>query len=129
MPPPEPLPAPLLDAIRTVARDLDLRPDWLNTGPALQWKQELPEGLHTRIHWRKLAGLDVGLVDRIDLIFFKLYAAADHGPASVHLQDLVALAPDPAELEAAKAWTLTQDPSPAFAASLEKVVNHVRRLG
>ena len=69
--PPEPIPAPLARAAGTVARDLHLDEHWLNTGPALQWRTGLPPGL---------AGRD-------DLIFFKLFAAADSsGPRSVHYQ-------------------------------------------
>lgn len=41
-PPPDPLPAVLANAVRDVARDRGLPEDWLNTGPALQWKQGLP---------------------------------------------------------------------------------------
>lgn len=36
--PPVPLPEPLLKAIGLVAEDMALTPDWLNTGPALQWR-------------------------------------------------------------------------------------------
>lgn len=47
-------------------------------------------------------GLDVGLIGRYDLIFFKLYAAADHAsPGSVHARDLLALSPTREELDAA----------------------------
>jgi hypothetical protein len=40
--PREPMPEPLLRAARTVANDLGLDPDWLNIGPALQWRAGLP---------------------------------------------------------------------------------------
>jgi hypothetical protein len=69
----------------------------------------------------------VGLVDRRDLVFFKLYAAADAtGPASIHVSDLLALRPTDADLRAAAAWVRTQDPSPAVATAVEKVVAYVR---
>lgn len=124
--PPEPLPETLQRAAATVARDLGLRPDWLNTGPALQWRQGLPDGMGARIAWRRFAALEVGLADRIDLIFLKLYAAADHtGPGSVHFQDLLALRPTPAELAAAAAWVTQQDPTEAFATTVRKVMEHV----
>lgn len=85
IPPPEPLPAPLLQAARIVARDMGLDPDWFNNGPAGQWQTGLPPGLETRVHWRDYGPLRVGLADRRDLIFFKLYAAADdqNTPASI----------------------------------------------
>jgi Nucleotidyltransferase of unknown function (DUF6036) len=50
--PPQPMPEILRRAIATVARDMSLNPDWMNTGPALQWQQGLPAGLGERIQWR-----------------------------------------------------------------------------
>lgn len=126
--PPEPIPEPLARAARTVARDLGLDPGWLNTGPALQWRAGLPPGLEQRVHWRRYAALWAGVVGRYDLIFFKLFAAADQrGPESVHYQDLLALRPDRVELDAAAAWVRTQDASPEFANVLDRVVSHVRQ--
>jgi hypothetical protein len=125
--PPEPVPEPLRRAVRTVARDMRLDDDWLNTGPALQWRSGLPPGLSERVHWRDYGGLRVGLVDRYDLIFFKLFAAADStGTRSVHYQDLIAIAPSVTELDAAVQWVATQDASPGFAQALRKALNHVR---
>ena len=126
--PPEPLPEPLSRAAHLVARDMGLDPHWLNTGPSLQWRAGLPSGLEQRIHWRKFAGLTVGVVDRRDLILFKLFAAADsEGPGSVHYQDLLALQPTAEELDAAAAWVITQDASLAFAEVLARVLECVRR--
>ncbi len=127
-PPDEPLPAALLSAALIVARDMDLDPHWLNTGPASQWRTGLPPGLESRVHWLELNALSVGLVDRYDLVFFKLWAAADHGPRSVHFQDLLQLTPSEEEIDAAVAWISQQDPSPGFAADLSKAVNHARDL-
>jgi hypothetical protein len=125
---PDPLPAPLRRAAAAVARDLDLPPDWLNTDVAGQWETGLPQGLERRVHWHSFAGLKVGVVDRRDLIFFKLYAATDdRGPQSVHYQDLLALRPTEAELAAAARWVRRQDPSPAFAHELGGLLEHVRR--
>lgn len=126
--PPEPMPEALSDAARLVARDMGLDEHWLNTGPALQWRAGLPPGLGRRVRWRRFAALWVGAVDRYDLIFFKLFAAADAvGPRSVHYRDLLALAPTPEELDAAAAWVATQDASPDFSRVLAKVVDQVRR--
>lgn len=100
---------------------------WLNTGPALQGRTGLPPGLAGRVTWRRYSALWVGLVARDDLIFFELFAAADSsGPRSVHSQDLLALRPSAAELNAAAGWIQRQDASPAFAAVLDRVTNHVR---
>jgi hypothetical protein len=125
--PPNPMPAPLVHAARAVARDLALAPDWLNTGPALQWRTGLPPGLQHRVTWRRYATLWVGIVARYDLIFFKLFAAADSsGPRSVHYQDLLALHPSTIELDAAMRWVRTQDAAPAFGVVLDQVVTQVR---
>jgi hypothetical protein len=129
MPPAQPLPRGLMDAARTVAADLNLDPEWLNAGPALQWQTGLPPGLGSRVHWVDYGALKVGLADRTDLIYFKLYAAADQtGPLSVHFQDLLALLPTEDELRAAAEWVRQQDPSVAVATTLTKVFEHVRTL-
>jgi hypothetical protein len=127
--PPNSLPASLSRAIRLVAEDMGLAPDWMNTGPALQWRTGLPPGLATRIEWRRFGNaLDVGIVSRFDLIFFKLFAAADDiGTDGVHYQDLLALAPTSEELMVAATWVRGQDASPAFAGILQEVLTHVRR--
>jgi len=125
--PPEPLPKALTDAIATVARDLGLPADWLNTTVAGQWQTGLPPGFASRITWNRHAGLWVGLAGRLDLIYLKLYAAADEtGPASRHFADLVALRPTADELAGARAWiSQTQDLSPSMATTLERVSAHV----
>lgn len=126
--PPTHLPPVLERAATLVAKDMGLDSDWINTGPALQWKQGLPPGLASRVHWRNYANLHVGVVDRRDLVFLKLYAAADSvGPASVHYQDLIALHPTVGELQDARDWVLTQDGSPDFHQVVEKVIEHVRK--
>jgi hypothetical protein len=125
--PPEPLPKALTGAIGTVARDLRLPADWLNTTVAGQWQTGLPPGFASRIVWKRHAGLWVGLAGRLDLIYLKLYAAADEtGPATRHFADLVALRPTADELAGARAWICqTQDPSPNMATTLETVSAHV----
>ncbi len=126
--PPEPMPQPLAQVAATVARDLGLDPNWLNTGPALQWRAGLPPGLEQRIEWRQYGALWVGIVARFDLIFFKLFAAADStGPKSVHYQDLLALRPSAVQLYEAREWVGTQDASPEFAKVLDRVTSHVRK--
>jgi len=122
----EPLPAALRDAVATVARDLDLPADWMNGVVGRQWPQGLPPGMIDEIAWRTFGGLRVGLAGRRALIALKLFAAADRGPASVHVQDLLALAPDDAELDEAAAWVRGQDAAPEFGAILDGVLSHVR---
>jgi len=126
-PPEEPLPDPLMQAAESVAGDLGLDPHWLNTGPASQWRTGLPPGLEGRVIWRTYDGLSVGVVDRRDLVFFKLYAAADDiGTRSVHYQDLVALAATDEELNAAADWIRQQDPGPEFNRIVSEVIEHAR---
>ena len=125
--PPEPLPEPLKRAIDRVARDFRLPEDWVDTTMGLQLQTGLPPGLERRIHWSRYGGLVVGLVDRYDLIYFKLYAAADSGgPTSVHYQDLIALRPSSIELQEAATWVRKQDPSPGFSIILEQVMERLR---
>src|SRR5207237_3568630 len=94
----------------------------------LQWRAGLPCGLADRVHWRRYDGLDLGIVDRYDLTFFKLFASADaSGPQSVHYRDLLSLRPGSDELTSAAAWVRTQDAAPEFAHTLDKVLSHVRR--
>jgi hypothetical protein len=124
----QPLAGPLARAVRTVAGDMGLPEDWMNSGPALQWIQGFPPGMGTRVEWRQYGALRVGLASRYDLICFKLHAATDiGGPAHVHYKDLLALLPSDAELRDAAAWVRTQDAGPRFPQNLETVVTHVRR--
>ena len=121
--PPRPLPDELVVAAQAVASAMNLRKDWLNAGPAMQWDLGLPPGLESRLEWRQFAALAVGLVGRLDLIYLKLYAAADGiGPASVHFQDLMALAPTLEELEAGRDWINLH--STGLAEILEQVISH-----
>lgn len=92
-----------------------------------QWRTGLPSGLEGRLTWRRFGGLYVGLAARRDLIFLKLYTAADDaGPGSKHFQDLIALGPT-AELKEGADWVRSQDASKAFARLLNDVVDHARQ--
>ncbi len=124
---PDPLPEALLSAIARVARDYSLPPDWLNTMVGRQWDHGLPEGFADEVEWTQYGGLEVGLAGRRSLIALKLFAAVDRGPESVHIQDLLALAPTSEELSDAAGWVASQDASEAFEAMLGEVVKHVRR--
>ena len=51
---------------------------------------------------------------RVDMICFKLFAAADKDRRSRHLQDLRDLGPTRDELLVAARWSRTHDPSPGY---------------
>lgn len=123
----EPFPPALRNAIRTVARDLDLAEDWMNAAVGKQWTQGLPPATAEELTWERFgAGLDVGLVGRRTLIALKLFAAVDRGAGSVHMQDLKALEPSDDELDAAEEWVLTQDASSSWPELVTEMIEHVR---
>jgi uncharacterized protein (DUF2237 family) len=101
-------------AAAKVARELDLDPHWLNTGPADQVQAGLPEGFLSRLTRREYgAHLIIYLPARCDLIHLKLFAAVDQGVGR-HTRDLAALQPTEDELLAAARWVLTQDAGEVF---------------
>lgn len=113
-----------MKAVETVARDLGLAPNWLNRGPASQWEIGLPTGFAGRLHWRSYGPLHVGIADQLDLIHFKLEAAADQpsSESNRHLEDLLALRPSDGDLDAAVAWVKEKNVGPGY----HEVVNKVR---
>lgn len=126
-----PLPPQLQEAIADTARVLDLADDWLNPGPTDQLKHELPDGFSQRTTTHVFGGLTIQLAARFDQICLKLYAAADSGPESKHVRDLLALAPDDVEINDAAAWVKQQDASDDFARFVDSVIAHIgaRRAG
>lgn len=117
-----------LDAVRDVALDRGLEPDWINPGPTDLLTLGLPAGFLGRSETIQFGGLTVRVADRFDQIHFKLYAAADHGPSSKHTKDLELLQPTTEELQAAEQWVHTHDPSPGFAASVQAVIGHLGQV-
>lgn len=110
---PEPLPDYLVKAASQVGRIMNLSADWLNNGPASQFRLGLPDGFAQRLHPVNIgARLTVYYIDRIDQIFFKTFASADRG--GYHIADLRRLNPSEDELVAAARWCRTQDVSPEF---------------
>lgn len=125
---PAPLPADLLKACAEVSEDLGLSKDWLNNGPSKDegglFQMGLPSGLFHRLHSSSYGPLlTVYFIDRLDQIFFKLYAAADRG--GYHITDLQALSPSPEEIEAAARWTMTHDVSEGFAMGLKTLLRNL----
>lgn len=98
----------------------------LNAGPGdlLEWG--LPEGFVGRLTRRDIgSALVLHLASRLDQIHFKLYAFVDQGLGR-HEEDLRALEPTAAELEAAARWTITQDPSEGYR---QELLGALRYLG
>ncbi len=123
----EPFPPALARAIRTVARDFGLAEHWMNAAVGKQWTQGLPPGIERDISWRTYGGLDVGLVGRRTLMMLKLFAAADRGPTSVHVQDLLELDPTDSELREAATWVQTQDAAENFPRIINDVIVYVQQ--
>ena len=126
---PVPLPSFLLDAAAQVARDLGLNEDWLNNGPSHDegglFQMGLPAGFAERLTQRVFGPrLTVYFIGRLDQIHFKLYAAADQKDPT-HMDDLRALRPTDAELEAAARWTMTHDVSEGFRRMLRELLKEM----
>jgi hypothetical protein len=97
-----------------VARELQLDPHWLNTGPADQVLAGLPEGFLSRLTRHDYGPcLTIFFPDRFDLIHLKLFAIMDQGRGR-HVSDLQALKPTEEELLLAARWVLTQDAGEDF---------------
>ncbi len=127
---PAPLPEALERAAREVAEDLRLPEDWLNNGPSSGegglFRLGLPDGLADRLSWKRFGKkLTVAFIDRIDQIYFKLYAAVDQF-GGYHATDLQELAPTDDELLGAVAWSRTHDPSEGY---LEGIKMFFREFG
>jgi len=119
---PEPLPDYLINAAGKVGQIMNLSGDWLNNGPASQFRMGFPTGFTERLHsvviGRKLT---VYYISRVDQIFFKTFASADRG--GYHVTDLKLLSPTEEELISAAKWCLTQDISPEFREILKDMFN------
>ena len=110
----EPLPQDFLKMAKETANDLGLLETWINSGPASLKPKDFPDGCVNRVHKHILSKtLTVYFLDRIDLIYLKVYAAADTGPGK-HTNDLLSLKPTNKEIEKAAKWTLKQDVSEHF---------------
>ena len=126
---PDPLPGFLLTAAEQVARDLGLFESWLNNDPSRGegglFQMGLPPGFVGRLTEKQYGPrLAVHFIGRLDQIHFKLYAAADQRDGT-HLNDLRALQPSSAELEAAARWTMTHDVSQGFKLILRELLTQL----
>ena len=122
---PDPFPGALRQAVVEAAEDLGLAEDWLNNGPSKGegglYQMGLPAGLAARMQSRSFGPhFTVHLVDRLDQIHFKLYAAADRG--GYHIEDLLALRPTSDEVEGAARWAMGHDVSAGFKGVLKDLL-------
>ncbi len=103
-----PMPTVLTGAIQDVGRQFGLPPDWINLGPDVLLDKGLPDGFCDRLEPEHYSNLTVWFTSRLDLIAFKIYAAANLNPhdpdADRHLQDLQDLDPSARELEFGRTW-------------------------
>jgi hypothetical protein len=104
------LPPELTEAAEDVARMMELDRDWLNAGALGVLAHHLPEGYEDRLRSGRFGNLMVSVLDRQDLIRLKLFAAADEGPGSVHLLDLLEISLTPDELRDAAVWVRSRFP-------------------
>ena len=123
--PMRPMPEPLRIAVLDVARTYGLASDWVNLGLESILDLGLPDGFLGRLERHDYGGLVAWLADRVDMVWFKLYAAVDQGPRSRHLQDLRELRPDRDELLAGARWTVTHDRSPGYRSLLVETLGQL----
>lgn len=121
----DPLPQALAQAAIDVGNALELSEQWFNGGPSSLLQFGLPSGFMDRAHVRDYKGLKVHLASRFDQICFKLYASVDQGPDSKHFSDLLHLKPSNAELQRAKNWCLTHDPSQGFETDINSAIKKI----
>jgi len=125
---PDPLPDDLLRAVVEAAEDMGVTENWLNNGPSSGegglFQMGLPAGLERRLCSRKYGPiLTVHLIGRLDQIYFKLFAAADRG--GYHIEDLLALEPEPDEISGAAMWAMSHDVSVGFATILKNLLGKI----
>jgi hypothetical protein len=120
----EPMPAHFVEAAAKVARDLQLKDDWINPGPTSALQFGLPDGVLDRAQARTYGPcLTARFISRYDQVHFKLYAAVDQ--AGKHYQDLLALRPSADELERAARWSMTHDVSDAYKGDVKRILTEM----
>jgi hypothetical protein len=127
MQPDKPLPPQFTELVAEVGRELGVKEDWLNFGPAPLVAFGLPPGLEHRLK-RKSYGscLALHLLSRLDQIHFKIYATMDPKTRlEIHLGDLLDLAPTKAETQAAVDWLLSRKTSRDFRRKLKQVLDRI----
>ena len=123
--------AEFIGLVAEVGRELGIREEWLNFGPAPLVKFGLPAGLAGRLKRRSFGRcLTLHLLSRLDQIHLKIYAATDPKTRmETHLGDLLDLAPTRSEAQAAVRWLLNRKTSAAFRHRLRQVLDRIGHEG
>lgn len=121
------LPMALVQAAEDVAEMLGLDEDWLNAGAAAVLADRLPAGYQERLRTEQFGNLTVSVLGRQDLIRLKLYAAADEGPGSRHVRDLIQIGLTRQELDDARGWVESLYPGAGPVVELVDVVAVLER--
>jgi hypothetical protein len=127
----EPLPTELVESAESVGKELQLPHGWLNNGPHSIFNPHLPDqgfplNFLERSRVKKYGAVfKVVMIDRFDQIHLKVYAAADKGGPSYHLDDLAALNPTDDELLSAVRWAMVQDPTSEFASVIKEMLGAI----
>lgn len=112
-------------AITAAGSSLGLLPGWFNGAASAVLVRGLPQGTLERSEGQaKDFGpcLTVRFMDRIDLIALKMYAALDPKEGRRHIKDLVEIEPSRDELLHGLEWIGSLPSSPAFKASLRRLL-------
>jgi hypothetical protein len=121
------MPAQFTELVAEVGREMGLKEEWLNFGPAPLMDFGLPDGLEKRLK-RKGYGkcLALHVISRFDQIHLKIYAAMDPKTRiETHLGDLIDLEPTEAEARAAVDWLLKRKTSADFRRKLKEVLDRI----
>jgi hypothetical protein len=101
----------------------ELSDDWLNNGPS-SLADVLPAGWIDRVQVIfSGSALTLRCLGRSDLLMSKVFALCDRG---IDVQDCIALAPSPAELDEITAWLEAQDAHPGWPDHVRAVLADLR---
>jgi hypothetical protein len=121
------MPARFTELVAEVGREMGLKEEWLNFGPAPLMDFGLPDGLEKRLE-RKSYGkcLALHVISRWDQIHLKIYATMHPNTRfETHLGDLMELEPTEAEARAAVGWLLKRETSADFRSKLKEVLDRI----
>jgi hypothetical protein len=120
------LPPEIRRIVAEIGKELDIKDDWLNFGPAPLLRLGLPPGLldrASRVRYGEF--LTVHFIDRLDQVAFKIFAAMDSKEGLRHLMDLLELKPTESEARHAARWLLGRNTSVEFKQKLRQVLDRV----